>query len=92
MANFRVTHLSIGQADVSSTRTQFSTWIIPVELVVKRRPREERRVRIFFTLLSTTGIDSPTIANDEHYRPSHMRGTLPTISKLDKPFFLLLPP
>ena len=73
MANFRVAHLSIGQADVSPARAQFSTGIVPVELVVKRRLREERCVRIFFALLSTARIDAPAIANNQHDRTSHMR-------------------
>src|SRR6266850_312652 len=53
MANFRIAHLSIRQADVGPARAQFSTWIVPVELVVKRRPRKERCIRIFFALIST---------------------------------------
>src|SRR4029453_1773561 len=87
MANFRVAHLSIRQANVSPARAQFTTWIGPVELVMKRRLREERCVRIFFALLSTARIDAPPIANNDHNRPSHMRGTLPTIPKVDKRFF-----
>jgi hypothetical protein len=87
MANFRIAHLSIRQADVGPARAQFSTWIVPVELVVKRRPRKERCVRIFFALISTARIDAPAIANNEHNRTSHMRGILPTIPKVDKRFF-----
>src|SRR5882724_880334 len=87
VANFRVAHLSIRQADVSPARAQFSTWIVPVELVMKRCLREECCVRIFFALLSTARIDAPAIANNEHNWTSHMRGTLPTIPRVDKRFF-----
>src|SRR4029453_4932871 len=87
MANFRVAHLSIRQANVSPARAQITTWIGPVELVMKRRLREKRCVRIIFELLSTARIDAPAIANDEHNRTRHMRGTLQTILKVDKRFF-----
>src|SRR6266699_4464037 len=66
MSNFRIAHLSIRQTNIGPAGAQFTAWIIPIELVVKRRPREERCVSIFFALLSTAGINAPAIANNEH--------------------------
>jgi hypothetical protein len=87
MSNFRIAHLSLGQTDIGSAGAQFTAWIIPVELVVKRRPREKRCVSIFFALLPTSGINAPTIPNDEHDCARHMWRTLPMIGNIDKRFF-----
>ena len=87
MANFRVAHLSIRQADVGPACAQFRVWIIAVEFVVKWCPREERCISIFFALLLATGIDAPAVANNEHNRANHRKRTLPTIEKIDKRFF-----
>src|SRR6266480_5024155 len=74
MADFRIAHLSIRQADVSPARTQSGIWIIPVELVVKRRPRQKRCICIFLSLFSTARVNAPAIANNEHNRTSHTPG------------------
>ncbi len=41
---------------------------------MKRRPREQCGVSVFFTLLPAAGIDAPAVANNEHNRASHTRG------------------
>ena len=87
MSNFRIAHLPIRQTDIGSAGAQFTAWIIPVERVVKRRPREKRCVSIFFALLPTAGINAPTIPNDEHDWVRHMWRTLPMIRNVDKRFF-----
>ena|SRR5437667_11294872 len=84
---FRVAHLAIGQSDIETTGTEFSDRILAIELVMKRRVREKRRVSVFLAFFLTAGIDAPAIANDEHDRTSHTRRTLPTIIAIDKWFF-----
>src|SRR6266487_1291714 len=58
MSNFRIAHLPIRQTNIGPAGAQFTAWIIPIELVVKRRPREERCVSIFFALLPTARINA----------------------------------
>ena len=41
---------------------------------MKRRPREQCGISVFFTLLPAAGIDAPAVANNEHNRASHTRG------------------
>src|SRR5438045_8546658 len=60
MSNFRIAHLSIRQTDIGSAGAQFTAWIIPVERVVKRRPREKRCVSIFCALVPTAGMMDAT--------------------------------
>ena len=74
MADFRIAHLSVRQANVSPARTQSGTRVVSVELVVKRRPRQQRCVCIFFPFLSPSRVNAPAIANDEHNRISHTPG------------------
>jgi hypothetical protein len=88
MSNFRIAHLSIRQTDIGPAGAQFTAWIVPVELVVKWRPREKRCVSIFFALLPAAGINAPAIANNEHDWARHMWRSLPTIRNIDKQFFL----
>src|SRR5947207_5577174 len=87
MSNFRIAHLSIRQTNIGPAGAQFTAWIIPTELVVKRRPCEERCVSIFFALLPTAVINAPAIANHEHDWTDHIERTLPTIRNIDKQFF-----
>src|SRR6266566_6763056 len=89
MANFGVAHLALRQTDLGAAGAQFSARILLVELVVKRRSRKKRCVTVFFPFFPTTGINAPAIANNEHNGAGHMQGTLPTIAKIDKRFFLL---
>src|SRR5215471_8911601 len=77
VTNLRVAHLSLWQADIHAAGAQARAWIIPIELFVKRRRREQRRVPVIFTLIAAAGIDTPSVANNEHHGASHTSRTLP---------------
>src|SRR6266404_4055359 len=86
MAYFRVAHLSLRQTDIGPARAQPARWIIAIKVVVERSAGEKCGVPIFLALFFPTGIDAPTVANDEQDRARHNGGTLPMILKIDKPF------
>ena len=58
-----------------------------IQIIVKRRGCEQRRVAVLFTLLGTAGINAPPVANDEHHRASHVPRTLLMNKNVDKQFF-----
>ena len=64
VADFGVSHLAFGQTDIGAARAQFAAWIIAIELIVKRRFRQERGVAVFFRLGFAAGINAPAVAND----------------------------
>src|SRR5438128_10811679 len=67
MADLRVAHLSFRQANILSASAQSRPWIIAMELIVKWRRRQQRRVSITLSLLAATGIHAPAARNHEHY-------------------------
>src|SRR5437870_11352396 len=71
MADLGIAHLSFGQTDVGSARAQFAAGVTAVELVMKRRVREERGVAIFLALVFAAGVNAPAVTNNEHHRPGH---------------------
>src|SRR5438874_1375636 len=68
MADFRVSHLSFRQTHIRSACAQFTARKIAIELVVKRRVREQGGITILFCLRFTAWINAPAIANNEHDR------------------------
>src|SRR3954466_10877306 len=66
MAYLRVPHLPVGQSDIEAAGAEFSTRVIAVKAVVKRRLRQQGGVPIFFALLRAARIDPPTIADNEN--------------------------
>ncbi len=66
VADFGVAHLSFGQSDIEAARAQFSVGIFAIELIVKRGLREKGSVSIRFALRAAAGINSPTVANQQH--------------------------
>ena len=88
VANFRVAHLSLWQANIHAARAQSRPGIIPVQLVVKGRGREQGRVPVFMALIAAGGINAPAVADDEHHRASHTWRTLPMNKRMDKQFFV----
>src|SRR5207302_11070784 len=73
VADFGVSHLAFGQTDIGAARAQFAAGIIAIELIVKRRFRQERGVAVFFRLGFAAGINAPAVANDQYYWGSHRR-------------------
>jgi hypothetical protein len=59
---------------------------------MKWRRGEQGCIPIFVTLILAARVDTPAVANDQHYRTSHMSRTLPTKGKNDKWFFLSINP
>src|SRR4051794_23045596 len=66
MAYLRVPHLPVGQSDIAAAGAEFSTWVIAVKAVVKRRARQQGGVAILFALLPSARIDSPAVADNEN--------------------------
>src|SRR5438128_519861 len=85
MADFRVAHLPFGQTDIGPTGAEFTSRIVAIELVMKRRAGKKGGVTICLARFFAAGINAPAIANDEHHGARHGR-TLPTIVKPDKEF------
>ena len=85
VADLRVAHLPFRQPNVETAGAQPSARVIAIEAVVKWRPRQQRRIAIFFALLAAARIDSPTVANNENDRPRH-EGSFATLVKTDKWF------
>jgi hypothetical protein len=56
-------------------------------MIVKGRGREQCRVAVLLTLVGSSGINAPTVANNKHYGTSHVSRTLPTNDNLDNQFF-----
>ena len=73
MADFRVAHLAVGKSDIGAARAEFAARIIVIKPIVKRRAREKRGVSVFFCLAFAARINTPAVANDQHYRASHTR-------------------
>src|SRR5689334_12529121 len=71
MANLRVSHLAFRQTDVGATRTQLTSRIIAIELVVERRSCEKGGVTVLFCLCFAARINALAVANNEDYRPGH---------------------
>src|SRR5437867_4291379 len=71
MAHLGISHLTWRQTDVGPARAQFTARVAAVELVMERRPREQRGVAIFLALPFAGRINAPAIANNEHHRPGH---------------------
>ena len=88
MANLGVPHLSLWQPNVHGAGAQSRPGIIAIQIIVKRRGREQGCVAVLFALLGTAGIDAPPVANDEHHRASHVSRTLPMNENVDKQFFV----
>src|SRR4051812_23320388 len=63
MADFGIAHLTFREANVEAARTQSTSWIIAIKLVVKRRACQECGIAVLFALIEPTGIDSPAVAN-----------------------------
>ena len=87
MAHFGIAHLSFRQTDIQPAGAQPAPGIILVELVVKRRAREQSRIAIFFALLPAARIDPPSVTNQEHNRACHTARNLPMFLRMDKRFF-----
>ena len=73
MADFGIAHLAVGKSDIGAARAKFAARIIVIKPIVKRRAREKRGVSVFFCLGFAVGINTPAVANDQHYRASHTR-------------------
>src|SRR5438105_2501968 len=73
MADFGIAHLTIGKSDIGAARAQFAPGIISIKLIVKWSSGEERGVAVFLSLGLAAGIDTPAVANDQHYRAGHAR-------------------
>ena len=68
VADFGIAHLAYRQTDIEAARGEAALRIGGVEVIVKGRLREQRRIAIGFRLLATVGIDAPTVADDENDR------------------------
>ena len=72
VAHLGISHLALRQSDIETAGAEFSARIIPIKLVVKRRPCQQSGVSILFSLGGPAWIDAPTVANDQHDRPGHV--------------------
>ena len=68
MAHFTVAHLSGGQTHFFAAGTHLRPRIRRINLIVKRRAREQCGVAIFFGACATVGINAPAVADEEDYR------------------------
>src|SRR4051794_2388412 len=59
---FTVAHLAFWQAHILPAATDLCPWILGVEMIVKRRSREQRGVTAGHGASSSAGIDAPAIA------------------------------
>jgi hypothetical protein len=64
--------LAIRKSNVSPAGAEFTSGIIAIELIVKRRSGEERRISVFFGVGFSAGVNPPTVANDKHHRTRHL--------------------
>src|SRR5438477_9801995 len=87
MADFGVAHLALRQTYVGAAGAELAAGIIAIELIVKRRVREQSGIAVFFRLRFAAGIDAPAVANDEQHRASH-KPHCRKIAEIDKRFFV----
>src|SRR5438132_11420132 len=78
VTNLRVAHLSFRQANIHAAGAQLRPWIVAIELIVKRRGREQCRVAVTLALLGPAGINAPAVAKNKEHRGGHTSRTSPT--------------
>ena len=64
VADFRVAHLALWQADVETTGTDAALRIFCIELIMKRSIAEHGGITVAFCAFRTVRIFRPSIAND----------------------------
>src|SRR5882672_9193612 len=63
MTDFRVAHLTFGQANVRAAGTQLTAGIVAIELIVKWRPGEQTSIAVFLRFRFAAWINAPAVAN-----------------------------
>jgi hypothetical protein len=86
MAHLRIAHLALRQPHIQAARTQFSSGITAIKLVVEWSAGQQSRISVLFAPRPAAGIDAPTVADNKHDRTGHIHQSLATITDIDKRF------
>jgi hypothetical protein len=81
VADFGITHLPAGQADVLATAAEFTHGIGGVEVVVERGFGQKRGVALFFGSGTAVRADTPAVADDEDDRFFFHGGLVKTMKR-----------
>ena len=68
VTDFAVAHLPRRQADILATTTDPRPWPRRVQMIMKWRARQQCGIAMRLRLIATTGVDAPSIANDQDDR------------------------
>ena len=68
MAHLAVAHLAFWQTHILTARADRRVWIGGVQMIMKRRARQQGRIAIDFGFFFAAGIDAPAVADDENNR------------------------